>query len=108
MEAQLNGVAFVRDYVGFHFKGPVLRSVKDLTVGRQVRAVAPQRSRGDALRVLTGASVQHVAVVKCVSIDIESGGDRRLRTPLGDDARVAPEAAHFLPDDWPDARMWVY
>ncbi len=55
-----------------------------------------------------GATVQHVAVVDGVSIDIEFGGDRRLRVPLDDDARVGPEAAHFLPDDWPDAPMWVY
>lgn len=107
--AELSAVAFVRDYVEFHFDGPVLRSLTDPVVttgGLPVRRT-DERWR-DALCGLIGATVLQVRVVEDVVIVVTFSADRHLAVPLTEDARVGPEAAHFMPAEWSTSGMWVY
>ena len=114
--ADLSTVAFVRDYVEFHFDGPVLRSLTDPVVqagGRTV--VRADEGWRDALCDLINATVLGVRIVDDVSIELDFSGEdanpdagRRLTVPLDQDSLVGPEAAHFMPADGPQSSMWIY
>lgn len=95
---QLNIVAFVMDYVEFHFNGPVLRALTHplLNTGREQFAFPLPGSR-DALCTLIGTGVASVDVQEDRWIRLEMADGKSLTIPLDQEARVGPEAAHYVP-----------
>lgn len=102
---ELSAVAFVRDYVEFHFDGPVLRALSDPLVRTDAgdEAQFPDPGSRDALCALIGRTVQAVRVASRqdsptkddrIEFDVN---DATVVIPLGADRRVGPEAAHFIP-----------
>jgi hypothetical protein len=93
---ELNVVAFVMDYVEFHFNGPVLRALTQPRVvdgGGSSRF--PEPGSRDRLCGLIGKTVATVSVIDDVAIEIAFSDGAQLHVPLDDASRVGAEAAHF-------------
>ena len=93
---ELNTVAFVMDYVEFHFNGPVLRAftAPRVSPGTDLPTFPEPGSR-DVLCTLIGASVQAVEVRDEEHIRLDFADGRSLTIPLDFASRVGPEAATF-------------
>ena len=89
-------MSFVRDYVEFHFDGPVLRVFAGPILATEAgRWHFPGPGSRDALCSLIGRVVREVVVQDAVSIELRFQGGERLSIPLDSASRVGPEAAHF-------------
>jgi hypothetical protein len=97
---ELNIVAFVMDYVEFHFNGPILRAISNPVVehaGRRVRF--PDTGSRDALCALIGTEVLAVEERDHDRIELRTTGGHVLTIPLDDASYRGAEAAHFVPAD---------
>lgn len=94
---ELNVVAFVMDYVEFHFNGPKLTALTDprVQIGSQTWTFPRPGSR-DALCTLIGRTVQAVSIKTDEHILLDFG-EAALTIPLDEDSLSGPEAAHFCP-----------
>lgn len=95
----LSGVAFVLDYLEFHFDGMVLRALTapTLTLGSGIQYTFPDAGSRDALCSLIGHTVEALTVEEDVNIGVTFSGGARVDIPLAPEARSSPEAAHFVP-----------
>lgn len=94
---EVSAVSFVRDYVEFHFDGPILRSLSNPTAlvdGVEYRFPGP--GARDALCRAIGSTVR--------ALQLEEDRDLRLTTdiceitiPLDEKHLRGPEAMHFVP-----------
>ena len=80
----ISAVAFVRDYVEFHFDGPILRSRADpqVAVGEAVYCFPKPGSR-DALCLVIGATVQSLDLDDSRHLEFTTSNGCRVRLPLG-------------------------
>lgn len=103
----LSAVAFVQDYVEFHFDGKILRSLTNATLisDGETRTFPEQGSR-DAFCRLIGRSVERVNVEEGYRIEVAFGGGAILVIPLEPSALVGPEAAHFVPGENQPIDVW--
>ncbi|MFF5210398.1 hypothetical protein [Streptosporangium sp. NPDC000396] len=94
---ELNIVAFVMDYVEFHFNGPKLTALTDphIQIGLQTW-IFPEPGSRDALCTLIGRTVQAVSIKPNEHIIIDFS-EAILTVPLDEDSLHGPEAAHFFP-----------
>ena len=93
---ELNGVAFVMDYVELHFNGPVLRCLAPPTVaGAKGSYTFPLAGSRDALCALIGATVSSVEIAEGRHIRVTFNEARAVTIPLAPEARIGPEAATF-------------
>ena len=92
---ELSAVAFVRDYVEFHFDGPVLRAFTNPEVVLSTGAVArfPGPGSCDALRALIGSTVRAVRFEEERAIELQLEPAGVLRISLAPEQR--PEAATY-------------
>ena len=81
---EISAVAFVRDYVEFHFDGPILRSRGDpqVAVGEAVYCFPKPGSR-DALCLVIGAIVQSLNLDDSRHLEFTTSNSCRVRLPLG-------------------------
>jgi hypothetical protein len=110
---QFTVVAFVMDYVEFHFNGPVLRSLTNPIVQTEAGGVQfPATGSRDALCSLIGSTVDAASIRVGDRIEIHNDAGQTLIVPLDDTSRRGPEAAHLVPadDTWradvPDMVIW--
>ncbi|MGV9779261.1 hypothetical protein [Streptosporangium sp. NPDC003464] len=94
---ELYTVAFVMDYVEFHFNEAKLTALTEPRIQKDSQAwVFPQPGSRDALCALIERTVQAVnfRADEHISLDF---GDAILTIPLDEDSRFpGPEAAHFF------------
>ncbi len=94
----LSGVAFVHDYVEFHFDGKIVRALTMPTVTRgNARLTFPEAGSRDAFCSLIGLIVEEVMIKADIEIVIVFSGGAIVRIPLAVEERSGPEAAHFVP-----------
>jgi hypothetical protein len=81
---EISAVAFVRDYVEFHFDGPILRSRANpqVAVGEAVYCFPKPGSR-DALCLVIGATVQSLDLDDSRHLEFTTSNGCRVRLPLG-------------------------
>jgi hypothetical protein len=98
---ELSAVCFVRDYVEFHFDGPILRSVASPRCLIEGRIFSPPGGEWrDALCRLIGGTVQSVDDGdESITVDFGSG---RIEIPRAS-REVGAEVAHFV--TFVDGRM---
>ena len=95
---ELNTVAFVMDYLEFHFNGPRIRSLTNPVVlvrGNEVRF--PKPGSRDALCSLIGQSVETIVLRDEQSLVICFVSGSRLTIPLDSASYIGPEAMHWHP-----------
>lgn len=103
---ELSAVAFVRDYVEFHFDGMILRALAhpSLIVEGQ-RFDFPASGSRDALCGLIGQVVETVSI-DALQARFEFSNRAELYIPFGEQARVGPEAMHFLREVGGPLEVW--
>lgn len=104
---EISGVEFVRDYVEFHFDGPVLRCIADPTV--VVRGVSyrfPGEGSRDALCQMIGASIESLNLTEGIALEFVTSNACQVVIPLDDAHLPYGEAMHFVP--WPNQPIQVW
>ena len=93
---ELSGVAFVRDYVEFHFDGPVLRAFvgPDLVRAQAPDLRFPDSGSRDALCALIGNTVREVRFEEQRTLELDFGPVGLVRVSL-DSPGPHREAATF-------------
>jgi hypothetical protein len=104
---QLSGVAFVQDYVEFHYDGKILRSLAapSVTIAGD-SSTFPQRGSRDAFCSLIGHIVEGIRVEEGDRIEVKFAENAVITVPLGPSARTGPEAAHFVPGENQPIEVW--
>ena len=93
----LSAVSFVRDYVEFHFDGPVLRALTPpLLTSEKGEWRFPGPGSRDGLCGLIGDRVSSVEVDDEARICLLFDSGRVLTVPLDSPTSTSPEAAHFV------------
>ena len=103
---EVSAVSFVRDYVEFHFDGPVLRALTNPVVETaDGRWQFPALGSRDALCAAIGLGVQQVEFATGAHIRLTLAGGLRLTIPLDQASYIGPEAAHLVT---PEGGVAVY
>jgi hypothetical protein len=103
----MSAVSFVHDYVEFHFDGRVLRALTAPLIAFGERSASfPEPGSRDALCSVIGRNVVNVVVRDGDSIELRFDGDAAIHVPLAANARVGPEAAHFVSGDNQPIEVW--
>jgi hypothetical protein len=108
---EMSAVCLVRDYVEFHFDGPILRALTDPR-GRfgEWGWRFPERDAPAAMRLYIGKSVTSVNIDEGISLFVEFGAEH-IMIPLDEDSRRGPEALHVVGVDQSGvtdvSRLWV-
>lgn len=103
----LSGVAFVQDYVEFHFDGKILRALTHASISLKSHTFTfPDEGSRDALCSLIGRGVERVDVHEEDRIEVAFDDGSVLRVPLGSADRSGPEAAHFVPGENLPIEVW--
>jgi hypothetical protein len=104
---ELNTVAFVMDYVEFHFNGPILRAIANPTLTQGKKSWSfPQPGSRDALCELIGSRVTRVELNEGSRIVLETDSGYELEIPLDEASQRAGESAHFLPNGASSMMVW--
>jgi hypothetical protein len=97
---ELNTVAFVMDYVEFHFNGPRVRALTNPIVHTSRGDVQfPMPGSRDALCSLIGLAVSEAALKEGNSLTFSFSSGVELIIPLDPDSYIGPEALHWHPAD---------
>jgi len=99
MDEELSAVCFVRDYVEFHFDGPILRALSTVRIVDSSGSVTSSTGMDgwrDALCKLIGLEVAEVVVDELHAITVRFSTGSALVVPIDNNSKVAGEAAHFL------------
>lgn len=105
----LTAVAFVHDYVEFHFDGKVIRAFGGPTVERKGKAIgADEAGWRDALCELIGAEVRDLVFVSVAPqrLRVCFANETDLVVPLVASKRTGPEVLHYVPGDNEPIEVW--
>jgi hypothetical protein len=91
---EISAVTFARDYVEFHFDGPILRSRADpqVVVGEATYCFPKPGSR-DALCLVIGTTIQSLSLDESRYLEFTTSNGCRVRLPVG-----AGGVLHFRAD----------
>ena len=97
VDEELSAVCFVRDYVEFHFDGPVLRAISNpLVMSGGAISRYPAPGSRDHLCELIGSTVKSILIRENDACEIVTSTGK-IVIPLDPDSRRDPEAMHFVP-----------
>ena len=98
MGEEISAVSFVRDYVEFHFDGPVLRSVSDpVVIANAIAYRFPEPSSRDALCGVIGSTVRTLKLEEHRALELTTNNNCKIIIPLDDESLQSGEAMHFIP-----------
>jgi len=104
---ELSAVCFVRDYIEFHFDGPILRALSNPTCSMvDVVYQYPERGSRDALCELIGLEVREVKVLQSQYIQCMLGNGYMLSIPLTQPNPFSGESAHFILGEHKPIAVW--
>lgn len=105
----LSAVAFVHDYVEFHFDGKIIRAFGDLTVTRKGQSVGADDVRWrNALCELIGNKVRDLAFFNeaPARLVVVFENETELVVTLVVSERTGPEVLHYVPGDNEPIEVW--
>jgi hypothetical protein len=103
----MSAVSFVHDYVEFHFDGRIFRALTaPIVCGRGASIRFPQEGSRDALCAIIGRTVVNVIIQESETIELRFDGGEAICVPLSTDARVGPEAAHYMSGENQPIEVW--
>ncbi len=110
---EISAVCFVRDYVEFHFDGPILRSLSNPSVlVHGVEHRFPEPGWRDALCCIIGSTVRAVKLEEQQALKVTTTDDCEITILLDARSLRGPEAMHFVPQPngpiqvWQSGRNW--
>jgi hypothetical protein len=95
---EISAVCFVRDYVEFHFDGPIVRSLSNPSVlihGTKYRF--PEPGSRDAMCHVIGSAVRTMHVEEHQALKLTTADDCEITIPLDVNNLRGVEAMHFVP-----------
>ena len=103
----ISGVAFVQDYVEFHFDEKILRAFTPPVVTIDgMQHTFPNPGSRDALCSLIQRTVERLSVIDNERIELGFSGGAVLEIPLAVSESIGPEAAHFVPGFNEPIEVW--
>ena len=104
---EISAVAFVCDYVEFHFSGPILRSLSHPTIaGKGTEHRFPESGSRDALCGVIGSTVRAVKLEEHRALELTTNNDCRITIPLDIENLPGGEAMHFVPELNGPIQVW--
>jgi len=104
---EISAVAFVRDYVEFHFDGPILRSESNPRVIVQgVEYHFPEPGSRDALCRVIDSTVRAIDLEDDRQLELTTSNDCRVIIPLDAASLRGGEAMHFVPKPGGPMQVW--
>jgi hypothetical protein len=98
---ELSAVSFVRDYVEFHFDGPLIRALNNPIANIGGKAFPfPKAGSRDALCSFVGKAVIRVKFKGHVELSL-AFDDGQITIPLDNASYRGPESFHWCPADGP-------
>jgi hypothetical protein len=96
---EMSAICMVRDYVEFHFDGPIVRALSD-PKGRlgELSWQFPERDALSAMRLYISKTLTGTELDEGVQLLLEFGADH-ISIPLDQESRPGPEALQFVPVD---------
>ncbi len=104
---EISAVCFVRDYVEFHFDGPILRSLSNPILchdGAEYRF--PEASSRDALCKLIGKTIHHINLQENLALKITTSDNLELIISLDVLSGGESEVMHFVPQINGPIQVW--
>lgn len=103
----LSGVAFVQDYVEFHFDGKIVRALSNPSVscGRKT-LIFPEAGSRDALCSKIGYLVEDVLIKESIEIKILFSGESFVRISIQKGKDSLPESAHYVANYGSPIEIW--
>lgn len=96
---ELSAVSFVRDYVEFHFDGPLIRALNNPLANVGGKAVLfPEAGSRDALCSFVGKTVTRVKFKEHVELSL-AFDNGQITIPLDDASYRGQESFHWCPAD---------
>ena len=104
---EISAVCFVRDYVEFHFDGPILRSLSNpVTCYHGTEHRFPEPGSRDALCGLIGSTVRAVNLEEHRALKVITSDGCEITIQLDAMNRDEPEAMHFVPQMNGPIQVW--
>ena len=105
---EISAVAFVRDYVEFHFDGPVLRAFAppEISLGNGQRLSSSSPGWRDGLCSLIGREVVAFDATASDNLLLSTVGGITVVIPLKSGDQDGPESANLFDSD--RSRIWVW
>ena len=104
---EISAVCFVRDYVEFHFDGPILRSLLNPIVCHDgVECRFPEAGSRDALCKLIGAVVHCINLQENHALKITMSDNLELIISLDASCGEMSEVMHFVPKINGPIQVW--
>lgn len=95
VEEEISTVAFVRDYVEFHFDGPVLSSISNPSVFIEgVEYRFPEPGSREALCRVIGSEVSTLNLQEGKALELTTNNNLRIKIPLDPESFRGDEAMH--------------
>lgn len=107
LDEELSAVAFVQDYVEFHFSGPILRSISNPSIlcdGIEFRF--PEAGSRDALCKAIGSTIRKITLVDDKLFRFVTSNGCDVRIPLDELSRRSGEAMHFIAGPNQPLQVW--
>ena len=104
---EISAVSFVRDYVEFHFDGPVLRALCGPTIEfNGAKYEFPEAGSRDVLCSMIDSTVENVEFVRDHHFGLWTSCGHRLTIPLNPDPPVDHECLNFTTPDPRNSQYW--
>jgi len=107
VDEEISAVCFVRDYVEFHFDGPILRSLSNPSVFVDgTEHYFPNPGSRDALCRVIGSRIRALKLEEHRALKITTTDDCEITIPLDTNNLHGPEAMHFVPQLNGPIQVW--
>jgi hypothetical protein len=104
---EVSAVAFVADYVEFHFNGPILRAIEGPMIRHGGRALRfPEPGSRDMLCAIILFTVESIHLDEKHGCELKISDGTEIVIPLDMDAREGPEAMHYVPQRNGPIQVW--
>ena len=104
---EISAVCFVRDYVEFHFDGPILRCLSNPSVFvHGTKHCFPQPGSRDALCRVIGSTIRAVELAEHQALKVTTTDDCEITIPLDAKNLRGAEAMHFVPQLNGPIQVW--
>lgn len=104
---QISAVAFVCDYVEFHFNGPIIRSeAKPCIKVFGTEFAFPENGSRDALCRVIGSTVHSINLEENHFCELTTSNGCKIIIPLDTKALPGGESMHFVPKIGGPIQVW--
>jgi hypothetical protein len=107
VDEEISAIAFVRDYVEFHFDGPILRSIANpFIIITGTKYHFPETGSRDALCRLIGSTITEFNLAEGQALQFKTSNECEVTIPLDHASKRGGDAMHFVPGSLEPVQFW--